>query len=49
VITALSAVYTNDEFLALAPGMVQTLLGRSRAMLADLRRQAEAGGMALET
>ncbi|MDH4320530.1 MAG: universal stress protein [Desulfobulbaceae bacterium] len=43
------AVYTNDEFVALAPEMVNQLTGEAKNILAKVAEEAASAGVAVET
>ena len=47
-LTALSVVYTNDEFLALAPSLVEELVEKGRASLGEVTRMASEKGVAVQ-
>jgi len=46
-LTAVSVVYTNDEFSALAPRILDDLINQSREMLEGVRQRAEEQGVKL--
>jgi nucleotide-binding universal stress UspA family protein len=46
-LTAVTVVYTNDEVSALAPKMVNDLIGQAKKLLEDVRQRAEAMGVQL--
>lgn len=48
-LTAMTVVYTNDEFLALAPSMVTEMVIKAKAMVDKIRQQAEKAGVKAET
>jgi nucleotide-binding universal stress UspA family protein len=48
-LTIVRVVYTNDEFLALAPSMVTELVEKSMAALAGLKDRAAEKGISVET
>ena len=45
-LTALSVVYTNDEYLALAPGVVQELIDKAKAQLEIIKQKGQEAGVA---
>lgn len=47
-LTVMSVVYTNDEFLALAPAMVTEMITKAKAMVDEIRHQAERAGVEAE-
>lgn len=44
-LTAISVVYTNDEFMALAPTVVSELISKARSVLDGISRQAKTEGL----
>lgn len=48
-LTAMSVVYTNDEYLALAPGIVEEMIGKAKEKLAVIDQKAQAAGVAIDT
>jgi len=48
-ITAVSVAYTNDEFYALAPSMVQGLVEQAEDLLAKVKEQGAAAGVTVNT
>jgi len=48
-LTALSVVYTNDEYLALAPGIVVDLIGKAKDKLATIAQKAKEAGVEINT
>jgi nucleotide-binding universal stress UspA family protein len=44
-LTVMTVVYTNDEFLALAPSMVTDMVTKAKAMVDKIQRQAEKAGI----
>ena len=46
---ALSVVYTNDEYLALAPGIVQDLIAKAKTKLATITQKAQDAGVEINT
>jgi len=44
-LTAVSVVYTNDEYLALAPGVVQELIEKAKAKLAVIEQKGKEAGV----
>ncbi len=48
-LVAVNVVYTNDEFLALAPSLVDELVEKGRASLEDVKKAASERGVAVET
>jgi nucleotide-binding universal stress UspA family protein len=47
-LTAVSVVYTNDEYLALAPGIVEELIGKARDKLATIEQKGEEAGVVID-
>lgn len=48
-LTAVSVVYSNDEYLALAPGVVQELVGKAKEKLAVIEKEAKEAGVEINT
>ena len=48
-LTALSVVYTNDEYLALAPGIVEDLIAKAKAKLAVIAVKGREAGLDIKT
>jgi nucleotide-binding universal stress UspA family protein len=48
-LTAMSVVYTNDEYLALAPGVVEEMIGKAKEKLAVIEQKAQEVGVAIDT
>ena len=48
-LTALSVVYTNDEYLALAPGIVEDLITKAKTKLAAIEQKAKEAGVEIKT
>jgi nucleotide-binding universal stress UspA family protein len=44
-LTVMTVVYTNDEFLALAPSMVTEMVMKAKSMVEKIRQQAEQAGV----
>ena len=44
-LTAVSVVYTNDEYLALAPGIVEELIGKAKDKLATIEQKGKEAGI----
>jgi len=44
-LTALSVVYTNDEYLALAPGVVEDLIAKAKEKLATIKQKGKEAGI----
>ena len=44
-LTAISVVYTNDEYLALAPGIVEDLIGKAKEKLAIITKKGQEAGL----
>jgi nucleotide-binding universal stress UspA family protein len=44
-LTVMTVVYTNDEFLALAPSMVTGMVIKAKSMVEEIRQQAEQAGV----
>ena len=44
-LTVMTVVYTNDEFLALAPAMVTEMVTKAKAMVERIQQQAEKAGV----
>lgn len=44
-LTAVSVVYTNDEFIALAPGQIELLAGKAHAILDNVKARARSKGI----
>lgn len=47
-LTAVSVVYTNDEYLALAPGVVEELIGKAKDKLATIKQKGEEVGVMID-
>ena len=47
-LTAVSVVYTNDEYLALAPGVVEELIGKAKDKLATIEQKGEEAGVVID-
>jgi len=47
-LTAMSVVYTNDEYLALAPGVVEEMIGKAKEKLAVIEQKAQEVGVAID-
>ena len=47
--TAVSVVYTNDEYLALAPGIIDGLIGKAKEKLAVIEQKAKDAGLEIST
>jgi nucleotide-binding universal stress UspA family protein len=47
-LTAVSVVYTNDEYLALAPGIVEELIGKAKDKLATIEQKGEEAGVVID-
>jgi nucleotide-binding universal stress UspA family protein len=48
-LTAVSVVYTNDEYLALAPGVVEELIGKAKNKLATIAQKGREAGVEINT
>jgi len=48
-LTAVSVVYTNDEYLALAPGIVENLIGKAKNKLAIISQRGKEAGIEINT
>jgi len=48
-LTAISVVYTNDEYLALAPGVVESLIGKAKEKLATIVQKGREAGVEVQT
>ena len=48
-LTAISVVYSNDEYLALAPGVVQELVGKAKEKLAIIEQKGKEAGVEITT
>jgi len=48
-LTAISVVYTNDEYLALAPGVVESLIGKAKDKLATIEQKGKEAGVEVQT
>ncbi|KPJ98958.1 MAG: hypothetical protein AMJ60_06595 [Desulfobacterales bacterium SG8_35] len=48
-LTAISVVYTNDEYLALAPGVVEDLIGKAKNKLATIAQKGRDAGIGINT
>jgi len=48
-LTAVSVVYTNDEYLALAPGIVENLIGKAKEKLAMITQKGKEADIAINT
>jgi nucleotide-binding universal stress UspA family protein len=48
-LTALSVVYTNDEYLALAPGIVEKLIGKAKEKLETIEQKSKEAGVAINS
>ena len=46
-LTAVSVVYTNDEYLALAPGVVEDLIAKAKDKLATIEQKGKEAGVAI--
>jgi len=46
-LTAVSVVYTNDEYLALAPGIVEKLIAKAKEKLATIKQKGKDAGVAI--
>ncbi len=49
VLTAVSVVYTNDEYMALAPGEVEALIGKAKEKLAIIAQKGQEAGIEINT
>jgi len=47
-LTAVSVVYSNDEYLALAPGIVQEMIGKAKEKLAIIEKKGKEAGVDIE-
>jgi nucleotide-binding universal stress UspA family protein len=47
-LTAVSVVYTNDEYLALAPGVVEDLIGKAKDKLATIEQKGKEEGLEIK-
>lgn len=48
-LTAVSVVYTNDEYIALAPGIVEELIGKAKEKLATIKQKGIEIGVEINT
>jgi nucleotide-binding universal stress UspA family protein len=48
-LTAVSVVYTNDEYLALAPGIVEDLISKAKEKLATINQKGKEAGVEINT
>jgi len=48
-LTAISVVYTNDEYMALAPGIVDKLIGKAKEKLATIAQKGKEAGVEIKT
>lgn len=48
-LTAMSVVYTNDEYLALAPGIVEEMIGKAKEKLSVIDQKAQAAAVTIDT
>ena len=48
-LTAVSVVYTNDEYIALAPGIVEDLIGKAKEKLATIQQKGKEAGIEINT
>ena len=48
-LTAMSVVYTNDEYMALAPGVVDELIGKAKDKLATINQKGSEAGVEINT
>ena len=48
-LTAISVVYSNDEYLALAPGVVHELVGKAKEKLAVIEQKGRESGIEIKT
>jgi nucleotide-binding universal stress UspA family protein len=48
-LTAVSVVYSNDEYLALAPGVVHELVGKAKEKLATIEQKGKEAGIKIDT
>ncbi len=48
-LTAVSVVYTNDEYIALAPGIVEDLIGKAKEKLATIKQKGKEAGVEINT
>ena len=48
-LTAISVVYSNDEYLALAPGIVQEMIGKAKEKLAAIEQKGKEAGVEINT
>lgn len=48
-LTAVSVVYTNDEYIALAPGIVADLIGKAKEKLATIKQKGKEAGVEINT
>jgi nucleotide-binding universal stress UspA family protein len=48
-LTAISVVYTNDEYMALAPGVVEGLVGKAKVKLAAIVQKGKGAGVEINT
>ncbi len=48
-LTAISVVYTNDEYMALAPGVVEGLVGKAKEKLAGIVQKGKEAGVEINT
>jgi nucleotide-binding universal stress UspA family protein len=49
LLTAISVVYTNDEYMALAPGIVDDLIGKAKGKLATIVQKGGDAGVEINT
>ena len=48
-LTAMSVVYTNDEYIALAPGVVEELVAKAKEKLALIEQKGKEAGVTIKT
>jgi len=48
-LTAVSVVYSNDEYLALAPGIVEEMIGKAKEKLAAIEQKGKEAGVEINT
>ena len=48
-LTAMSVVYTNDEYIALAPGVVEELVAKAKQKLALIEQKGKEAGVTIKT
>ena len=48
-LTAVSVVYTNDEYISLAPGVVGDLIGKAKEKLATIKQKGKEAGVEINT